>query len=199
MLPALHLEVLLQELTPLIGIPLQLAQQAIALGQQVAPPQRNRGVLGIGAGLQPLQALEVAQQIAVGGETAAAGMAKRPLQVDAFLLPLPAQPFELQVDLGQLAAPVFWIRFRLQRDFRPTRCGRGWFGQCGQLQAGLALIAERFGIRLGVSGHRWLGLGRLGACWRLDALGGLGLAFHPWRRGLRSGALRLAQASLEPR
>ncbi|MFN7883672.1 MAG: hypothetical protein ACK5PF_11760, partial [bacterium] len=121
LLTAAHLELSLEELPPLAGIPAQLAEQHLALLQQVAAPQGNGHAGRVAARLELLESLQVGLQVGVGGEPVAAGVVKGPLQVGALLGTLPAQPPQLQIDLGQLAAPVLRIGGRFLARLRPGR------------------------------------------------------------------------------
>jgi len=178
LLAAAQLKLLLQQLAASLGVPLQAAQQLIALLQQVAAPQGHRRRGGIRAGWKVAQAAQIAHQIGIGGEAVAAGVPEGPLQVNALLVAVPADPLQLHVQLCQFIAPVVGIGgwFRCRRGVRGV-FGRGRGFCCKQvvlgggagLGRGVACLALRVphhgmaaGGRIGQllgHGRRWPGQG----------------------------------------
>ena len=76
--------------------------------------------------MQQPHGFQVGAQIAISGETGAAGMAEGALQIGRFLLAIPADAPQFQIQFRQLIAPVVGIGGQLGRWFgRRFGVGRG--------------------------------------------------------------------------
>ena len=161
---------LLQKSSSLVGPPAQLLQHLIPLVDQITATDRNMSLIRLFLGLKLAQLAQVSHQICIAGQPMATAMAKGPFQIDAFLVPSPADAFQLQINGRQFFAPVLWIRWGF-------RGGMQWSS------GGLLLSWQGRLIRFRCLSLRWSwSWGWSGGCFRCN------LRF----------ALRLCQRLLQP-